>query len=99
MLEFREELLSLIDKADGVNIQVNDLICMMLHIGISDQGLQRELGSIREPTQAFKEKIEGYEQARKTICNTAVAALACNGLLLCGSPRPRGILGPAGRLP
>ena len=41
MLELREELLSLIDEADGINISVNDLICMMLQIGISDQGLQR----------------------------------------------------------
>ena len=57
MLKFGEELLSLIDKADGINIQVNDLICMMLQIGISDQGLLRELGSIREPApQAFNEK-------------------------------------------
>ena len=65
MLDFHEELLSLINEADGVNITVNDLICMQ--IGISDPGLQRELGSIRVPTlQAFNEKIEGYEQAHKT---------------------------------
>ena len=63
-LEFREELLSLIDEADGTNITVNDLICMMLQIGLNDQGLQRELGSIREPIlQSFTEKIEGYEKA------------------------------------
>ena len=49
-LEFREKLLSLIDEADGTNITVNDLICMMLQIGLNNQGLQRELGSIREPT-------------------------------------------------
>ena len=72
MLEFRDELLSLIDEADGVSIQVNDLIFMMLQIGISDPGLQRELGSIREPTlQAFNEKIKVYEQARKATSNTA----------------------------
>ena len=57
-LEFREELLSLIDEADGTNISVNDLVCMMLQIVLSDQGLQRELSSIREPTlQSFTEKI------------------------------------------
>ena len=39
--EFREELLSLVDEADGINISVNDLLCMMLQIGLSDQGLQR----------------------------------------------------------
>ena len=56
MLEFREELLSLSDEADGVNIQVIALICMMLQVAISNQGLQRELGSTREPTlQAFNE--------------------------------------------
>ena len=80
-----EELLSLIDKADSVNIQVNDLICMMLQIGIFDQGLQQELGSIREPTQAFNEKIEGYEQARKTTCNTAFGNAAMRGA---APPRP-----------
>ena len=35
-LEFREEILSLIDEAGGTNITVNDLICMMLQIGLSD---------------------------------------------------------------
>ena len=66
-LEFHEELLLLIDEADGTNITVNDLICMMLQIGLSDQVLQRELGSIREPTlQSFTEKIEGYEQGLKS---------------------------------
>ena len=39
VLEFREELLSLIDEADCMNITVNDLVCMMLQIGISDPGL------------------------------------------------------------
>ena len=33
IIEFREELLSLIEEADGDNIGVNDLICMMLQIG------------------------------------------------------------------
>ena len=64
-LEFREELLSLLDEADGANITCNDLICMMLQIGVSDSNLQRELGSIRHPTlDAFTEKIEGFEQAK-----------------------------------
>ena len=49
-MEFRKELLSLIDEADSMNITVNDLVFMILQIGISDPGLQRDLGSIREPT-------------------------------------------------
>ena len=45
---------------------------MMLQIGISDPALQRELGAIRNPTlAAFNDKIEGYEQARRTTNNTA----------------------------
>ena len=32
VIEFREELLSLMNEADGANIGVNDLICMMLQI-------------------------------------------------------------------
>ena len=44
-IEFREELLSLLEEADGVNITCNDLICMMLKIGLSDSSLRRELGS------------------------------------------------------
>ena len=39
IIEFREELLSLIEEADGDNIGVNDLICMMLQIGASDPAL------------------------------------------------------------
>ena len=40
---------------------------MMLQIGLSDSHLRRELGAIRNPTlTGFSEKIEGYEQARKT---------------------------------
>ena len=50
VIEFREELLSLIEEADGDNIGVNDLICMMLQIGVSDPALQRKLGSIKNPT-------------------------------------------------
>ena len=49
-IEFREELLSLLEEADGVNITCNNLICMMLQIGLSDHNLQRELGAIRNPT-------------------------------------------------
>ena len=64
--------MSLIDEADGANIGVNDLICMMLQIGASDTALQRELGAIKNPTQqAFNMKIEGFEQARKTTASIA----------------------------
>ena len=67
IIEFRDELLSLIDEANGANIGVNDLVCMMLQIGASDTALQRELGAIKNPTlPAFNMKIEGFEQARKT---------------------------------
>ena len=45
IIEFREELLSLIEEADGDNIGVNDLICMMLQIGASDPALRCELGT------------------------------------------------------
>ena len=66
-LEFREELLSLLEEADGANIGCDDLICMLLQIGLSDGQLRRELGAIRNPTMAsFSEKIEGFEQARRT---------------------------------
>ena len=59
-IKFREELLSLLEEADGVTC--NDLICMMLQIGLSDQNLQRELGAILNPTlDTFSEKIEGFE--------------------------------------
>ena len=64
IIEFREELLSLIEEADGDNIGVNDLICTMLQIGASDPALRRELGSIKNPTiLTFNDKIEGFEQA------------------------------------
>ena len=62
-VEFREELLSLLEDADGVNIGCDDLICMMLQIGLSDSTLQQELGTVRNLTLAlFSEKIEGFEQ-------------------------------------
>ena len=65
-------LLSLIEEADGVNIGVNDLVCMMIQIGLSDPFLQRELGAVRNPTlEAFNEKIGGFEQARRTTSSTA----------------------------
>ena len=39
----------------------------MLQIGLSDSQLRRDLGAIRDPTlRSFNEKLEGYEQARKT---------------------------------
>ena len=72
-IEFREELLSLLEEADGVNITCNDLICMMLQIGLSDPSLQRELGSVRNPTlDMFNKKIEGFEQARRTVSGNAL---------------------------
>ena len=45
-LEFREELLSLLEEADGANIGCDDLVCMMLQIGLSDGQLRRDLGAI-----------------------------------------------------
>ena len=39
MIEFREELLSLIEEVDGDNMGVNDFICMMLQSGVSDLSL------------------------------------------------------------
>ena len=77
IIKFREELLSLIEEADGDNIGVNDLICIMLQIGASDPSLRRELGSIKNPTLLnFNDKIEGYEQARKTESSTAFGLVA-----------------------
>ena len=71
IIEFRDELLSLIDEADGATITINDLVCM-LQIGASDTALQKELGAIQNPTlPAFNRAIEGYEQSRKT---TAISA-------------------------
>ena len=67
-IEFREDLLSLIEEADGVNIGVDNL---MLQIGFSDPSFQRELGAVRNPTLvAFSKKIECFEQARRTISST-----------------------------
>ena len=72
VVQFRVELLSLFNEADSINIRVNNLICMMLQIGISDPALQRELGSIQNPTlAAFNDKLEGYKQARRTTNSTA----------------------------
>ena len=83
VIEFREELLSLIEEADGDNIGVNDLICMMLQIGVSEQALERELGSIKNPMlPAFNDKLEGYEQARKMVSHSAF------GLAAKGNPKP-----------
>ena len=66
-LEFREELLSLLEEADGANIGCDDLVCMMLQIGLSDSQLRRDLGGVRDPTlKAFSDKIECFEQAKKT---------------------------------
>ena len=65
-IKFREELLSLLEEADGVNIGCYDLICMMLQIGLSDTSLQSELGAVCNPTLATF-KIEGFEQARRTV--------------------------------
>ena len=51
----------MIEEADGDNIGVNDLICMMLQIGASDPALRRELGSIKNPTLiVFNDKIEEF---------------------------------------
>ena len=79
-IEFREKLLSLLEEADGVNITCNDLICMKLQISLSDSSLQRELGSVRNPTlDTFNEKIEGFEQARRTVSGNAFGnAITCS---------------------
>ena len=71
-VKFSEELLSLLEEADGANITCNDLMCMMLQIGLTDNNMQRELGGIGNPTlDAFSEKIEGYEQAKRTMATSA----------------------------
>ena len=68
------------DEGDGANIRVNDLICMVLQIGVLDTSLQRELGAIKNPTLvAFNNKIEGYEQTRKTTASTAFGNAASKG--------------------
>ena len=41
-------------------------------LGLSDHNLQRELGAIRNPTlDSFSEKIEGFEQAKRTMSGNA----------------------------
>ena len=50
---------------------------MMLQIGASDPALRRELGAIRNPTlNNFNDKIEGFEQARKTEMSSAHGLVA-----------------------
>ena len=67
------------------------MICMMLQIGASDPALRRELGAIRNPTLAnFNDKIEGFEQARKTELSSAY------GLAAKGTP-PKRQNNPPGR--
>ena len=57
---------------------------MMLQIGLSNQGLQRELGSIRDPTlQSFTKRIEGYEQGLKSTRSSVFMNAATRG------PTPR----------
>ena len=64
--------LSLLKEADSVNITSNDLICIMLQIGLSDHNLQHELGAIRNPTlDTFSEKIEGFEQSKRAMSGNA----------------------------
>ena len=68
------------DEAGGANIGVNDLICIMLQIGVLDAALQRELGAIKNPTLLdFNDKNEGCEQARKTTASTAYGNAASKG--------------------
>ena len=55
---------------------------MMLQFGLSDSSLQRELGAVRNPTlAAFSEKIEGFEQARRTVSSSAYG-----NVVSCGNP-------------
>ena len=53
VIEFREELLSLLGEADGVNITCNDLICMMLQIGLSDHNLPVSYTHLTLPTTPY----------------------------------------------
>ena len=93
-IEFREELLSLLEEADGVNIGCDDLICMMLQIGLSDSSLQRELGAVRNSTLAsFSEKIEGFEQACCTLSFSAYG----NAVSRTSNPSNRHNSGQSGR--
>ena len=90
IIEYRDELLSLIEEADGATITVNDLICMMLQIGASDSALQKELGAIQNPTlPAFNRAIEGYEQARKTTAPSAHGNAASRSNQRRPAPQPR----------
>ena len=86
--------MSLLEEADGVNIGGDDLICMMLQIGLSDSSLQRELGAVRNPTLAsFSEKIEDFEQARRTLSSSAYEnAVSCTS-----NPSNRRNFGQSGR--
>ena len=53
---------------------------MMLQIGLSDSSLQRELGAVRNPTLvAFNVKIEGFEQARRTVTSSAYGNAVSRG--------------------
>ena len=61
---------------------------MMLQKGLTDPSLQRELGAVRKnPTfAAFNEKIEGFEQARRTTASSAFGIAVGErgtGALLC----------------
>ena len=52
----------------------------MLQIGLTNTDLQRELGGIRYPTlDAFSEKIEGYEQAKRTMATNAHGLAVSHG--------------------
>ena len=80
----------LIEEADGVNFGINDLICMMLQIGMLDCSLQKELGAIIKPYFAgFNEKLEGYEQAHKTTTPSAFGnAVTSSTTPRCGGQQP-----------
>ena len=55
---------------------------MMLKISVSDPALQRELGAFKNPTlPAFSDKLEVYEQARKTVAHSGF------GLAAKGNPK------------
>ena len=52
----------------------------MLQIGLSDSSLQRKLGAVRNPTlAAFNAKIEGFEQARRTVTSSAYGNAVSRG--------------------
>ena len=84
VIEFRAGLLSFMEEADGANIGLNDLICMMCQIGVSGPALQHELGDIKTPTlSTFSEKLEGYEQA---CTQSAFGLAATRGAPPCQAP-------------